>query len=386
MTVSTTEPTRLRAVLGSGYPRAIGVYLLVRLVGVAALALAAAWHEKDLLERLTSWDGQWYLQLARFGYDGFPEPVLDAEGHAFPDATLAFFPLYPAIVSGVGTLPGISLEIAALLVSTVAGAIAACGLVRLARLIDPRPRVGLVLVALYAGAPMAVTLSMAYTEALFTACAVWSLVFVLERQWIPAGGLCLIAGLVRSTATALIVAVVLAALVAAWRGQDRTRALVAAALAPLGLLGFWAYVAERTASLTGWQDIEWRGWNTRWDWGQETADFVLRTLATGDSVMDVGSVLVLFGAVALTVAAIRLHLPWPLIVYGAAVVLLIAGTAGLPFAKPRFLLPAMFVLLIPLALELAGRRRSTMIAAVAAAVALGSWYSAYALTGWAYAI
>ncbi|SFB56297.1 hypothetical protein SAMN05216266_119124 [Amycolatopsis marina] len=372
--------------LGSGYPRAIGVYLLVRLVGVAALALAAAWHEKDLLERLTSWDGQWYLQLARFGYDGFPEPVLDAEGHAFPDATLAFFPLYPAIVSGVGTLPGISLEIAALLVSTVAGAIAACGLVRLARLIDPRPRVGLVLVALYAGAPMAVTLSMAYTEALFTACAVWSLVFVLERQWIPAGGLCLIAGLVRSTATALIVAVVLAALVAAWRGQDRTRALVAAALAPLGLLGFWAYVAERTASLTGWQDIEWRGWNTRWDWGQETADFVLRTLATGDSVMDVGSVLVLFGAVALTVAAIRLHLPWPLIVYGAAVVLLIAGTAGLPFAKPRFLLPAMFVLLIPLALELAGRRRSTMIAAVAAAVALGSWYSAYALTGWAYAI
>ena len=386
MTISTAEPTRLRAVLGSDYTRAIALYLLVRLVGVAVLALAAAWHDRDLLERLTAWDGQWYLQLAQYGYDRFPEPVLDAEGRVFPAATLAFFPLYPAIVAGVGTLPGVGLEFAALLVSTGAGVVAACGLVRLARQIDPRPRVGLLLVALWAGAPLAITLSMAYTEALFAACAVWCLVFLLERQWLPAGGLCLLAGLVRSTATVLIVAVVLAALVAAGRGQDRGRALAGAALAPLGLLGFWAYVAQRTASVTGWQDIEARGWNTRWDWGRETAEFVTRTLATGESVMDVGSVLVLFGAVGLAVAAVRLRLPWPLIVYGAGVVLLVAGTAGLPFAKPRFLLPAMFVLLIPIALELAGRRRSTMIAGVAAAIALGSWYSAYALTGWSYAI
>jgi hypothetical protein len=169
-------------------------------------------------------------------------------------------------------------------------------------------------------------------------------------------------------------------------GRDRWQALAGAALAPLGLLGYWGFVAIRTQNLTGWQDIEWRGWNTRWDWGQETAEFTLRTLATGSSVMQVGSVVVLFGATGLAVAAARRRLPWPLVVYGAGIVVLIAGTAGLPFAKPRFLFPAMFVLLLPVALELAGRRRSTMLTAVVTIVALGTWYSAYSLTGWAYAV
>lgn len=386
MTSISERPTRLRAVLNSRYTQAVALYLLVRLVGVVALALAAAWHDEDLLELLVSWDGQWYLKLAQYGYD-FPEAPPDPEGQPFPEAPLAFFPLYPAFTSMVAALPGVGVKAAALVVSALAGAVAACGIVRLAQLVTPRPRVGLVLVTLWAGAPMAITLSMAYTEALFIACAVWSLVFVLERQWVAAGSLAMLAGFVRSTASVLIVAVVVAALVAAWRGRGRGRwqALAGVALAPLGLLSYWGFVAIRTQNLTGWQDIEWRGWHTRWDWGQETAEFTVQTLATGSSVMQVGSVVVLFGAAGLAVATVR-RLPWPLVIYGAGIVVLIAGTAGLPFAKPRFLLPAMFVLLLPVAIELAGRRRSTMLASVVTIVALGSWYSAYALTGWEYAI
>lgn len=385
MTPTSQRQRHLRAALSSRYTQAVALYLLVRLVGVVALALAATWHDESLLDRLVSWDGQWYLKLAQYGYD-FPEAPPDPHGRPFPEAPLAFFPLYPAFTSMVSTLPGVSLEAGALLVSALAGAVAAVGIVRLAQLVDPRPRVGLLLVALWAGAPMAITLSMTYTEALFIACAVWSLVFVLERQWIAAGSVAMLAGFVRSTASVLIAVVVMAAVIAAWRGRGRWQALAGAALAPLGLLSYWGFVAIRTKNLTGWQDIEWRGWNTRWDWGQETAEFTLRTLATGSSVMQVGSVVVLFGAAGLAVAAALRRLPWPLVAYGAGIVVLIAGTAGLPFAKPRFLFPAMFVLLLPVALELAGRRRSTMLAAVVTTVALGTWYSAYSLTGWAYAI
>jgi hypothetical protein len=213
MTSTSEQPTRLRRVLNSHYTQAVALYLLVRLVGIVALALAAAWHDEGLLDRLVSWDGQWYLKLAQYGYD-FPVAPPDPDGKPFPEAPLAFFPLYPAFTSMVATLPGVSLEAGALLVSALAGAVAAGGILRLAQLVDPRPRVGLLLVTLWAGAPMAITLSMAYTEALFIACAVWSLVFVLERQWVAAGSVALLAGFVRSTASVLIAVVVVAALVA----------------------------------------------------------------------------------------------------------------------------------------------------------------------------
>lgn len=54
--------------------------------------------------------------------------------------------------------------------------------------------------------------------------------------------------------------------------------------------------------------------------------------------------------------------------------------------KPRLLLAAGFVLLIPVAVGLANRQRPAMLGATAAAVALGVWFSAYSLTGWQYAI
>jgi hypothetical protein len=368
------------------YARATGVYLLVRLVGVALLALLAAGQDRTLLDRLTAWDGQWYLSLILHGYDNVGQDLRDAQGNIFPDAPLAFFPLYPAWSSGMASLPGIGPVAAMLLVSSVSGVIAACGLVRLAGHIDPRPRVGLALVALWAGGPMAIALSMTYTEALFCALAIWGLVAVLERHWLSAAACCVLAGLTRSTASILIAVVMLAAAIAVWRNRERVRAASCVVIAPLGLLGYWGYVATRTGSITGWADIEKRGWNTEFDGGLETLEFVVHTFATGSSIMALGSVLTVLAAIALTVSCARRRLPWPLTAYAGGVVVLIIGTAGLPHAKPRFLLPAMFVLLLPIVLDLARRPRSTLLLTTSVAVALGSWYSAYALTGWPHAI
>ncbi|WIX76655.1 hypothetical protein QRX50_35130 [Amycolatopsis carbonis] len=81
-----------------------------------------------------------------------------------------------------------------LIVSTVAGIAAACGLYRIGRLVS-LPRVGLLLAVLWAGAPMAITASMVMTESLFTARAVWALVGVLERNWFLTGSATVFAGL-----------------------------------------------------------------------------------------------------------------------------------------------------------------------------------------------
>jgi hypothetical protein len=211
-------------------------------------------------------------------------------------------------------------------------------------------------VALWAGAPMAIVLTMPYTEGLFVALAAWALVGVLEQKWWLAGVCTVFAGLVRSTALALIAVVVVAAGIAVYRGgRGRWPALACVLAAPLGLLGYWGSVAARTGSLTGWQDIERRGWNVRWDFGAEAKQYLVTNLLTDHSVMQTAVTFLVLGAVALAVLTVTGQVPWPLAVYGIGVVILAIGTAGLPWEKIRFLLPA-FTVLIPVAIGLAGRK------------------------------
>ncbi|QWF83828.1 hypothetical protein HUW46_07271 [Amycolatopsis sp. CA-230715] len=371
------------------FVRVAAVYLLVRVVSVGMLALFAARVDAPLIGRLTSWDAQWYLTISEHGYDGVTTGLFDADGNYAPHTPLAFFPAFPVLVRLVGVFTLGNAVVAALLLSLVAGVVAACGLYRVACLVDGRPRAGMVLVALWAGAPMAITLSMPYTEALFTAFAAWALVAVLERNWVIAALCCLGAGLTRPTAVVLVAVVAIAAVVALAKGKAGWRAAVCVALCPAGLAFWWGCVAVRTGSLTGWWDLEWNNWRTRFDWGAETVRFARDVLISGRSAMETTSVFVLaFAAVLgalLAVFAVKRGLPWPVAAFGIGMVLLVAGTAGIPQAKARFLLPG-FTLLLPLAIGLAGRRRSTMIAATTGFVLAGCWFSAYSVTGWHYAI
>ncbi len=370
----------------SPYPRAILLYLLIRTASVQLLDLLAARNGQSLTGRLTAWDGQWYLRLAVHGYADLPG-TLDAARQPYSDAPMAFFPLYPKLVEAVMWL-GLDVVTAALAVSVMAGLVLACGLIRIGRAVSPDrgDRTGLLLVALWAGAPMAIVFSMAYTEAVFCAFAVWALVGVLERRWVLAGVCAFAAGLSRSTAAVLVAVVVVAALVAAVRWADRREwALTGALIAPLGVAGYLGFVAYRTGSWTGWQDIELRGWNTEFDFGVETWDSVLSRLTGDESVFSTLTVLFLLGAVALAVVAACTRVPWPLTLYGVGVLALAIGTRGLPDAKIRFILPA-FPVLVPIAIGLAKRRTVTAVAAAVAWVVLGAWFSAHALTAWRYAI
>lgn len=375
-----------RRLAHSPYTQAVAIFVVVRLTGLLLLALFAAWHDLDLIGRLTAWDGHWYLTLAEHGYTaGDGAGLTDSHGRfTVGHTTLAFFPLYPWLISIIG-MPGIGLVPAAIAISWVAGAVAACGVVRLARQILPGRRPALILVALWAGAPMAITFSMAYTESLFSALAVWTLVFVLERRWIPSAALCVLAGLTRPTASALVAAVVIGAFIGI-STERRWAPVFAVMIAPLGLLGFWAFVAQRTGRLDGWMELERQGWNTGFDFGVSKAEFVARALLDGRYVMTVGAVVVLLATIALAILCFRMGLPWPLRIYAVGVIVLVAGSSGLPAATARFLLPAAFVLLVPVALGLSHRTRATAVLATSAIVLAASWYSAYALTGWQYAV
>ncbi|MGQ0483368.1 MAG: hypothetical protein ACT4O0_20380 [Pseudonocardia sp.] len=422
-------PRSLSAVGGSLLVRAAPslVFLGVRAVGLPVLGWLASIHGGRMTTLLSKWDGLWLLGIAGGGYDGVPAGLVDAFGRRAPETPLAFFPGYPGAVGVVRFVTGTSPVVAGLIVSLVAGLVLAHGLARLGELVPGGSRrAGLLLVGLVAAAPMGVVWTMTYSEGLFTACAVWALVAMLRRHWVLAGAFTALAGTVRPTAAALLVAVGGALLLAALAGLRRDRAgepevgggqpevggrepevgsaepgvgggaprggwqpWVGGLLAPLGLLGYLAWVAVRVGSLDGWFAVQRRGWNSRFDGGAATAEFTHEVLASGRSVLEVGTVAVLVGAVALLAVCVRQalarELPWPLVVYAAGVLMMDVGSNGLMNSKARLLLPAV-TLLVPVAVALARRRPSTA-AWVLVAAALGSaWFGGYALTIWQYAI
>jgi hypothetical protein len=375
----------ITAVRTRPYLLAVGVFVLVRLIGLAVLAMLADHHDRPLFDLMKSWDGDWYLTIAENGYDNVPDRFVDANGHKTATTPLAFFPLYPMLIRAVAPLTGWDTLAAAMVVSLIAGCVAACGIFRIGQIVDPRPKTGLLMVALWAGAPMAITLTMAYTEALFCALAAWALVGVMERRWMLAGLCCLAGGLVRPTASVLVAVVAIAATIAVFKDQKPWWAGAAAVLSPLGLFGWFGYVANKAGSLTGWFDIERAGWATFFDGGRETFKFVRDVLASGNSVMETVNVIMLLVCVVLAVLTVMSRIPWPAAVYGAGTVFMVIGTACVNYARVRFLLPA-FTITIPVAHGLANRTRRTMLGVTIAWVLFGSWFSAYALTAWKFAI
>jgi hypothetical protein len=371
---------QLLAILAPGL-----AYLAVREIALLVLAWLTGRNGTTSDTALTSWDGHWYLSIAAHGYSGVPASLTDAFGRHTADTALAFFPGYPLLVRWAGDLPGVGLVAAAFTVSLVCGVACAYGLARLGHRVGGSRSVGLILVVLFAASPMAISLSMAYSEAMFCAFAVWSLVGVVERQWLLAGLCAIGTGLVRPTAAALVATVCAAAVVALVQRRDGWRPWVGLVLSPLGLLGYLLFVAHRTGHLTGWFMLQRQGWNSAFDGGVATVKFGLDVLASGRSVLEVTTVAILVAAVALVVIGFRTRVPWPLMLYGTLVLVMDLGANGLMNSKARLLLPA-FTLLIPVAVGLGKRKVGTAVTVLVGVAVASAWFGAYALTGWHYAI
>jgi hypothetical protein len=178
--------------------------------------------------------------------------------------------------------------------------------------------------------------------------------------------------------------VALAALVAATRRRG-ARPVLAVVLATLGLLAYLGYVGWHTGSPTGWFAIQRTGWGSRFDGGASLASFVGRTLADGHELYDLAVLLALAGSLTLLAVAIRMRLPWPLLVYAAAVLVTVWASDGQIHSRVRLLVPA-FPLLIPVAVGLARRRTGTAVAVIVAAALASAWFGGYTLTIWRYAI
>jgi hypothetical protein len=371
--VDTPPPGPLRAGLAPvrAAASAVAAYLTVRLIGIAVLTVWGG-ARGDRLPALLGdkWDSIWLLGIVTNGYDtGVPW-----------QSNLAFFPLYPGLVRGVVELTAADPLVAGVLLSWVAGAVAAWGLYALGAHLHGH-RVGVLLAVCWGVLPHAVVESMAYTESLFTALAVWTLLGVLRQRWLTAGALCLLAGLARPTASALVGAVCLAALVAIVRRRGNWRAWLALLLAPAGWVGYLIWVGARVGRVDGWFHLQQIGWGSSWDGGGytlATARDILRGPEPLDHYLVTG---VLLCAVALLLLSMVSRQPWPLLVFSGLLLLAAIGTEGFYHAKARLLVPA-FPLLLPVAVALARSGTVTRTAVLVVSTLASAYFGGYLLLEW----
>lgn len=146
-------------------------------------ALGEAWDR---------WDAQHYVYLATHGY----ATVGDARN------LIAFFPLYPALISSVASI-GLPARTAAMLISNVAGAVAAILLYEVA-LVDGDRKAAWRAAAFFTIFPTAYFLLVGYTEALFCALAFGSVLAARRQRWMWSGLLGGLAAASRLTGLALL--------------------------------------------------------------------------------------------------------------------------------------------------------------------------------------
>jgi hypothetical protein len=373
-------------------------YLYVAVHGLymaVVLAVLAVHEHMSPARALQRWDGVIYQRIAAHGYQ--------SQFTYFPNGKptrmdIAFFPLYPIAMRAVSEVTRLPLEASGVLISVLAGIAAAVGI---AVLVEPRfgRRGALVSVALWALGVEAMIQSMVYVQSLIAAFAVWTVIALLRRRWGVATVLVVLAGLCHSTAVALVATVEVVAVLhlvrvargsgAASRGARSVAGAVAMALvAPLGIVGYWTFLALRFHRWDAWFYAESApGWNSKFDFGQ----YSVRTLFSQLDGTDFGhgtvteahliATLWIVPAVVICLLLVRdllrgRRVPWQLSVLTIVTVALALADSGPWASKPRFFIPAVGLAVLPGA-WLARRSTVTRTLAVTAVGAISVLCSAF---------
>lgn len=369
----TNRDSRLRLLVDAAF-----IFLVGAAFRIAALAVLARANNDSLGGLLNKWDSDYYLGIAEAGYFA-ADLNTDVPVH---HRTLAFFPGFPALVRLVHEVTRLDIVTAAATVNVVAGVAMTAGAMSIARRMGAGRAGQIGAGVLVSSAPMSITYSMPYSEALFGALAFWSIVSLMDRRWGLAAGLIFLLGFTRLTAVAMIGVFGLVLLLQARR--DR-RAWACLALTPWSLLGYLAWASWHTRDEGGYFGIQEAGWHSGFDFGAATVRWVwevLTTSAEGGCLLSVG---VMAAAVVALVAAwgrTPLEVWW----FSAAILATVLLSDGIMHSRPRLLLPAV-ILLLPWVLRAAERLpRGWQLGAAAGWVVFGAWFSAYMLAVFEWAI
>ena len=376
--------------------RILAAYAATRvllLAGLAATVFANRWAVggaaptwSDTLDgtwgALTAWDARWMTDIAENGYFG----IGDVDGEPGHWRSLAFFPLVPYLIRAVSFVTFLPGNAAGMVLSLVAGVFVAFGAAALARRMGMDSRERVIASVLATTAPMAVVMLMPYTEAVFLTLAAWGLVAIIDRRWVAAGALILVAGLARTTALGLFIVLALAVLA---HDRRNPRAWAAAAVAPLGWVAYLVWASSHLEDAGGYFGAQHRGWNSAVDGGRATLRWLwLNFTQSRETGYALSAVIIV--AVAATMAwaflgwlggraglgVDRWGKAWPVLLFSCLAVGQILVSDGLMHSRPRLFLSGVLVLVVfaPVIARLRAFDRAWLLAGWLLGSAWVGWY------------
>lgn len=372
------HPVAPRILNPSAWIVAAGIFLTGALVRIGILGVFARANDDDFLGLLTKWDAQYYLAIAEFGYFdadlGTTEPV--------HERTLAFFPGFSYLVRVVHQVTGLDYVVSSIVLNTGAGIVLTAGAMALAARMGANRVASAGAGILVSAAPMSITFSMPYSEALFGALSLWALVALLDRRWWLAGLLIFLCGGIRLTAVALIGVFFL---VVVFKARRNWKAWTALALTPWLLAGYVLWASLHTWRVGGYFGIQEKGWHSGFDFGIATARWMWTVMTTSREAGYLLSVAVIVASLCALILGFR-RLPLAVWLFSATVMATVLLSDGIMHSRPRLLLPAV-ILLLPWVIRISTRvPRGWQILVAAGWVLFGGWFSAYMLAVFPWAI
>lgn len=358
------------------------LFAVTSAIRLGTLRLLTSAH--SFTDVLQQWDALHFVDIAQYGYFSS-----DGQGGPEPDVfqqRLAFFPGLPALIQQVHLLTGLGYVASGWLVVAIAGVVMTAGIMALAALLGAGYRGRILAGLLFLGAPMAVTFNMVYTEAPFLALCVWALIFMIQERWWQTTVLIYLLGFVRLTAIDLVATFAIIVLLYA---RTNWRAWLGVAVSGLSLITYIRFASASTQDIGGYFGMQSKGWNSTFDWGVATVDWVYSTLTEFNDIGYILSVVSIIGAPIAMLIAFR-RLPWALWVFGTGITANVLLSDGIMHSRPRLLLPALLLLLpVVLWLEKLSRRVGWHTVWVVPAVlwfAFGTCFSVFMLVFFEWAI
>ena len=291
----------------------------------------------------TSWDGLWYLAIAR---DGYPRSVPPDITYFQNEARAAFFPVYPMLVRVTDRLLPGGDSFAALGVNLVLSVVAVVLVGLIARRLAGT-EVAARSMVLFAVFPGSFVLSFAYSEATLVVLAAACLLFLIDERWWLAGVAGALATATRPNGIAVVAACAVAAFLAIRRRRDWT-SLVAVLLSPVGFVAFQVWLGRHAGEAGVWFRVQREAWEEGTSFGatavRNTLSFVTDPLSSPTDALTAVSLIAMLLALW---CLWKRPLPAPLVAYVVVILVLMLLPATVT-ARPRFLFTA-FPLVIPVA-------------------------------------
>ncbi|HZU75027.1 MAG TPA: glycosyltransferase 87 family protein [Acidimicrobiales bacterium] len=288
--------------------RCLVIYALSRVVAVAASvvsfrtgplahaarALRISPDPRSIWAPLDVWDSGWYVHIATHGYStqlANPDPYSPG---------MAFFPLFPLLIRALHAATGLDPWAAAPLLALAGGAVALLAIHRLMADVGG-PRLADRAVLVLAFFPGSLYLSYGYSEGVTLALVALCLLWLRQHRWLAAG--LAAAGASASHPIGAVLGLACAWAVVPELRRRHWRALVAPALAPLGIFGYFGWLWAMTGDPRAWFDVVHKIWHAPIRLGSTTLDMVHNTMlwpaAPDNWIPSVGLLLLVWFVVAL---------------------------------------------------------------------------------------